>query len=192
MKHKTSIRVVVVYLFCSFVCLFLIFILFWSLNCLICFNFIYLFHLFIYFFFFFFFASQFSRNARPLFFITNDNTFRSAPVLYATIFSAPETKAQVHYCDHALSVVRPSSLTFHTLDFSSETTEWNSTKHDRRQDLIVLYQACVFPGWSEKKTRWPPWPIRQEGGTLYSGAKIWPFEHLFLNLGFIHHVSHCT
>ena len=24
------------------------------------------------------------------------------------IFSAPEPKAQVHYCDHALSVVRPS------------------------------------------------------------------------------------
>ena len=23
-------------------------------------------------------------------------------------FSAPEPKAQVHYCDHALSVVRPS------------------------------------------------------------------------------------
>ena len=24
------------------------------------------------------------------------------------VFSAPEPKAQVHYCDHALSVVRPS------------------------------------------------------------------------------------
>ena len=24
------------------------------------------------------------------------------------LFSAPEPKAQVHYCDHALSVVRPS------------------------------------------------------------------------------------
>ena len=26
------------------------------------------------------------------------------------IFSAPEPKAQVHYCDHALSVVRLSSV----------------------------------------------------------------------------------
>ena len=30
------------------------------------------------------------------------------------------------------------------LDFSSETTERNSTKLDRKQDLNVLYQVCVF------------------------------------------------
>ena len=59
------------------------------------------------------------------------------------VFSAPETKAQVHYCDHALSVVRPS-LTFHIFNFSSETTERNSTKLHRKQDLNVLYQVCVF------------------------------------------------
>ena len=29
-------------------------------------------------------------------------------------------------------------------DFSSETAEWNSTKLDRKQDLDVLYQVCVF------------------------------------------------
>ena len=29
-------------------------------------------------------------------------------------------------------------------DFSSETTEWNSTKLDREQDLNALYQVCVF------------------------------------------------
>ena len=29
-------------------------------------------------------------------------------------------------------------------DFSSETTEQNSTQLDRKQDLNVLYQACVF------------------------------------------------
>ena len=70
------------------------------------------------------------------------------------VFSAPEPKAQVHYCDHALSVVRrpsvrpsvvrPSSLTFHIFDFSSETAEWNSTKLVRKQDLNVLYQVSVF------------------------------------------------
>ena len=46
------------------------------------------------------------------------------------------------------SVVRPSSvrpsLTFHIFDFSSETTEQNSTKLDRKQDLNLLYQVCVF------------------------------------------------
>ena len=29
-------------------------------------------------------------------------------------------------------------------DFSSETAEWNATKLDRKQDLNVLYQVCVF------------------------------------------------
>ena len=29
-------------------------------------------------------------------------------------------------------------------DFSSKTAEWNSTKLDRKQDLNVLYQVCVF------------------------------------------------
>ena len=60
----------------------------------------------------------------------------------------------MHYCDHALSVVRPSvvrpsvvrpsSLTFHIFDFSSETAEQYSRKLDRKQDLNVLYQVCVF------------------------------------------------
>ena len=68
-------------------------------------------------------------------------------VCHLLVFSAPEPKAQVHYCDHALSVVRPSvcpSLTFHIFDFSSETTEQNSMKLERKQDLNVLYQVCVF------------------------------------------------
>ena len=76
------------------------------------------------------------------------------------IFSAPEPKAQVHFCDHVLSVVRrpsvrpssvrpssvvrPSSLTFHIFDLFSETTEWNLTKLYRKVDLNVLYQVCVF------------------------------------------------
>ena len=108
-----------------------------------------------------------------------------------SLFSAPEPKAQVHYCDHALSVVRPSlTFTFSTsslkplngiqgnltgskistsstkfvffgligktrwlplpligwdiFDFFSETAEWNSMKLDRKQDLNVFYQVCVF------------------------------------------------
>ena len=71
-------------------------------------------------------------------------------------FSASEPKAQVHYRDHALSVVRPS-LTFHIFDFSSETTERNSTKLDWKQDLNVLYKVCVFG--PIRKTRWLPWPL---------------------------------
>ena len=43
--------------------------------------------------------------------------------------------------------VRPSvrlSLTFHIFDFYSETAEQNSMKLERKQDLNVLYQVCVF------------------------------------------------
>ena len=36
-------------------------------------------------------------------------------------------------------------------DFFSETTERNSMKLDRKQDLKVLYQVCVLLGWSEKQ-----------------------------------------
>ena len=42
------------------------------------------------------------------------------------------------------SVRRLSSLTFHIYDFFSETTERNLTKLNRKQDLNVLYQVCVF------------------------------------------------
>ena len=42
--------------------------------------------------------------------------------------------------------------------YFSETTERNSTKLDRKQDLNVLYQVCVFKT-DRKKTRWPPWPL---------------------------------
>ena len=42
-------------------------------------------------------------------------------------------------------------------DFSSETAERNSTKLDRKQDLNVLYQVCIFGPIG--KTRWLPWPL---------------------------------
>ena len=60
------------------------------------------------------------------------------------------------YCHSAPSVVRPSSVrpsgvNFHIFDFSSETTEQNSTKLDRKQDLNALYQVCVF--WADRKNK---------------------------------------
>ena len=44
------------------------------------------------------------------------------------------------------------------LDLSSETPERNSTILDRKQDLNVLYQLCLFR-IDRKKQRWPPWPL---------------------------------
>ena len=54
------------------------------------------------------------------------------------------------------SVVCPS-LTFHICDFFSETAERNSTKLERKQDLNVFYQVCVFR--ADRKTRLPPWHL---------------------------------
>ena len=45
-------------------------------------------------------------------------------------------------------------------DFSSETAERNSTKFDRKQDLIVLYHVCVFRADRKNKMAAPAsdWP----------------------------------
>ena len=68
----------------------------------------------------------------------------------SVIFSAPEAKAQVHYCEHT-SFVHTSSLTFHILDFFSETAERNSMKLERKQDLNILFQVSVFQAnWKNK------------------------------------------
>ena len=47
-------------------------------------------------------------------------------------------------CPSSVVLRRPSSLTFHIFDFSSETAEQNLTKLYRKVDLNVLYQVCVF------------------------------------------------
>ena len=62
-----------------------------------------------------------------------------------------QQKAQVHYCDHGLPIVD------NILDFCFETAEQNSTKLDKKQDLNVLYQVCVFQ--PIRNLRWPPWPL---------------------------------
>ena len=41
-------------------------------------------------------------------------------------------------------------------DFSSETAERNSRKHDRKQDINVLYQVSVFRADQKKKMAAPP------------------------------------
>ena len=55
----------------------------------------------------------------------------------ASSFSAPEPKAHVHYCDHALSIVFPfvcpSVGNFHIFVFSSATAEWNSNIKMRQE-----------------------------------------------------------
>ena len=40
---------------------------------------------------------------------------------------------------------------WNSFDFSSETAERNSTKLERKQDLNILYQVCVF--WTDRKNK---------------------------------------
>ena len=61
-------------------------------------------------------------------------------------------------------------LTETYFDFSSETAERNSAKLDRKQDLNVLYQVCVFRAEKWIKNCHPGQSIK-EGGTLYLGAR---------------------
>ena len=65
-----------------------------------------------------------------------------------------EPKAQVHYCHHALTVIRRPSVV-NCFIFSASSL--NSTKLDRKEDHNVLYQVCVF--WPIRKIRWPPWSL---------------------------------
>ena len=46
-------------------------------------------------------------------------------------------------------------------DFSSETTEQNSMKLDRNQDLKFLYQICVFCSDHKNKMATPAFPLRK-------------------------------
>ena len=73
---------------------------------------------------------------------------------WPTAFSAPEPKAHVHYCGHALSVL--PLLTFQIFDFS-KTADQNSRKLHRKWDLNVLYQVCLFR--ADRKTKMAARPL---------------------------------
>ena len=72
------------------------------------------------------------------------------------VFSAPEPKAQLHYCDHALSVVRPSVRRPSVVNFShfrlllwNHWTEFNETWQEASSQRPL--PSLCFSGWSEKK-----------------------------------------
>ena len=69
------------------------------------------------------------------------------------LFSAAEQKAQMHYCDHALSV-RPSSLTIFI--FSTSLKSLNEIQRNyRKLDLDILYKVSVLSGRLEKQDGHP-------------------------------------
>ena len=77
----------------------------------------------------------------------------------AMIFSAPEPKAQVHYCDHALSVVRPSvclsvvNFPHFQLLLWNRWTEFKETWQEARSRRPL--PSLCFSGRSEKQDGCP-------------------------------------
>ena len=88
------------------------------------------------------FKPYFSRKERT------NTTLLFLPFSLLLLFSAPEPKAQVHYCHHALCVRRPT-LTFHIFDFFSETagTEFNETWQEARSSTKFV---CF---WADRKNK---------------------------------------
>ena len=65
------------------------------------------------------------------------------------------SKKFIFWTDQKTKMATRTLIGWDIFDFSSETTEWNSTILDRKQDLKILYQVCVFLGRSEKQDGHP-------------------------------------
>ena len=63
------------------------------------------------------------------------------------IFSAPEAKAKMHYCDQALSVVRLSILNLSYFRFLLKNRLADINKLGRKQELNVFYQVFISGRW---------------------------------------------
>ena len=71
------------------------------------------------------------------------------------VFSAPEPKAHVHYCDHELSVVSPSVVNFSNFQLLlwNRWTEFNETWQEVRSQCPL--PSLCFSGQSEKQDGHP-------------------------------------
>ena len=121
---------------------------------------------------------KYSENVIKYLVMVRDNfrrmwqKYRNADRLFLVHLSRRLLK--LHYCDHALSVVRPSSLTFHIFDFSSETVERNSTKVDRKKDLD---EVCIIQ--SDRKNKMATQPlIGWDISDFSSGTAEWNSTNL--------------
>ena len=101
-----------------------------------------------------------------------------------TLFSAPEPKAQVHYCDHALSVVRPSvrrpsvvvNFSHFRLLLWNHWTEFNETWQEARSKHPL--PSLCFSGRSEKQDGRPGLWLAE----TFSTSPLKPLNGIQLNL----------
>ena len=82
----------------------------------------------------------------------------SCPDFKSGIFSAPEPKAQVHYCDHALSVVRPS-VVVNFSHFRLPLKPLNGIQRNLTGSKISTSSTKFVFFRPIGKTRWLPWPL---------------------------------
>ena len=97
------------------------------------------------------------------------------------IFSAPEPKAQVHYCDHVLSVVcRPSSVVVNFSHFRlllwNRWTEFDKTLQEGRSQHPL--QSLCFSGRSEKQDGRPGLWLAE----TFSTSSLKPLNRIQRNL----------
>ena len=94
-------------------------------------------------------------------------------------FSAPEPKAQVHYCDHALSVVRPSVVNFSHFQLLLwyHWTEFNETWQYKARSQHPLPSLC-FLGRAEKQDGRPGLWLAE----TFSNSPLKPLNRIRWNL----------
>ena len=93
------------------------------------------------------------------------------------VFSAPEPKAQLHYCDHMLSIVRPSGVNFShfRLLLWNRWTEFCETWQEAKTQHPL--PSFCFSGWSEKQDGRPDLWLAE----TFSTSPLQPLNRIQLN-----------
>ena len=157
---------------------------FWYLNCLICFTS----YLFISFIYLVFWLHNFLGTLDLFPSLQLKKNLRSAPVLYATILVhlRQRLKCTVVITHCPSSVRRRELFTLSTSPLNGTQRKMTGIKISSSSTKLLAFSGLI------RKTRWPPWPIRQKGGTLYSGARfmaLWA-PYFILDLFIMFHIVH--
>ena len=121
-----------------------------------------------------------------------DHFVRCLSVCLFTHLSAPDPLAQVLYCDHALSVVRPSVINFSHFG----TAEQNVFRADRKtkmtalgSDLLRHFLHHLWNCWSELYETWQKTISQRPVLSLgFASAKFSGFSSIFFRFFYFIHI----